>query len=318
LEITAVDTLTFFRNRLLHMLPVLFGIVLAVFLMVRLIPGDPARIILGVHATEERLAALRADLGLDQPVWRQFVLYFGDVLRGNLGTSVVFRTPVLELISERLPPTVFLILYTTLLALVVTVPLAMLAALYQHTWVDQAVRVLSTLTLAMPGFWLGLNLLILFAVRFDLFPVAGYGDDFVDRLWHLFLPAVTIMLSLAPMLIRNLRSSIIDVLKAPYVEFARAKGIREGVILRRHVLRNALISTITILGLNIGWLIGGSVVIETVFSIPGIGSLIVSSIYARDYPVIQGVTLCFGVLVILINLVTDLAYALFDPRVAYD
>jgi peptide/nickel transport system permease protein len=300
------------------MLPVLFGIVLAVFLMVRLIPGDPARIILGVHASEERLTALRAQLGLDQPIWRQFIVYFGDVLRGNLGTSVVFRTPVLEVISERLPPTVFLILYTTLLALVVTVPLAMLAALYQHTWVDQAVRVLSTLTLAMPGFWLGLNLLILFAVRFDLFPVAGYGDDFVDRLWHLFLPAVTIMLSLAPMLIRNLRSSIIDVLKAPYVEFARAKGMREGVILRRHVLRNALISTITILGLNIGWLIGGSVVIETVFSIPGIGSLIVSSIYARDYPVIQGVTLSFGILVILINLVTDLAYALFDPRVSYD
>jgi peptide/nickel transport system permease protein len=148
--------------------------------------------------------------------------------------------------------------------------------------------------------------------------VAGYGEDFPDRLWHLLLPALTITLSLAPMLIRNLRSGLIDVLQAPYIEFARAKGIREANVLQRHVLRNAMISTVTILGLNIGWLIGGSVVIETVFTIPGIGSLIVSSIFARDYPVIQGVALIFGVLVILINLLTDLVYAMLDPRVTYD
>ncbi len=170
----------------------------------------------------------------------------------------------------------------------------------------------------MPSFWLGLNLLILFAVRVRWFPVAGYGEDFADHVWHLFLPALTITLSLAPMLIRNLRSGLIDVLKAPYVEFARAKGIREGGVLRRHVLRNAMISTVTILGINIGWLLGGTVVIETVFTIPGLGSLIVSSIYARDYPVIQGVALIFGFLVIMINLVTDLVYAMLDPRVTYD
>jgi peptide/nickel transport system permease protein len=300
------------------MIPVLFGIVLAVFLMVRLIPGDPARIILGIHASPERLAELRAQLGLDLPVWRQFFIYFANVLQGDLGTSLVFRRPVLEVIFERLPPTLFLITYAALLSLLVTIPLALLAAIRQNTWADQSVRVGSTLTLSMPGFWLGLNFLILFSVRLGWFPVAGYGEDFPDRLWHLFLPALTITLSLAPMLIRNLRSGLIDVLRAPYVEFARAKGIRERNVLHRHVLRNALISTVTILGLNIGWLIGGSVVIETVFTIPGIGSLIVSSIFARDYPVIQGVALIFGVLVILINLLTDLVYAMLDPRVTYD
>jgi peptide/nickel transport system permease protein len=148
--------------------------------------------------------------------------------------------------------------------------------------------------------------------------VAGYGDDFLDRLWHLFLPALTITLALAPMLIRSLRSGLIDVLKAPYVEFARAKGIQEHRVLRRHVLRNAMISTVTILALNVGWLLGGSVVIETVFTIPGLGQLMVNSIYARDYPVVQGVTLVFGFIVIMITLLTDIVYSVLDPRVTYD
>jgi peptide/nickel transport system permease protein len=313
-----VDTLTFLRNRLLHMIPVLFGIVLVVFLMVRLIPGDPARIMLGTHATEEALTELRAALGLDQPIWQQFVLFLGNVLRGDLGTSLVYRQPVTEVIAERLPPTLFLVTYAAVLALFVTVPLALLAAVRQNRFSDHAVRVGATLTLSMPSFWLGLNLLILFAVRLRWFPVAGYGDDFLDRLWHLFLPALTITLALAPMLIRSLRSGLIDVLKAPYVEFARAKGIREQRVLRRHVLRNAMISTVTILALNVGWLLGGSVVIETVFTIPGLGQLMVNSIYARDYPVVQGVTLVFGFIVILITLLTDVIYSVLDPRVSYD
>ncbi len=313
-----MDTLAFLRNRLTHMIPVLIGIVLVVFLMVRLIPGDPARIILGTHATEERLTALRAELGLDQPVWRQLVIFVGNVVQGDLGTSLVYRRPVVDVLFERLPATTFLIAYAATLSLILTIPLAMWAALKQGTFVDQTVRIGSTLTLSMPGFWLGLNFLILFSVRLRLFPVSGYGDDFVDRLWHLFLPALTITLSLAPMLIRNLRSAVIDVLKAPYIEFARAKGIDTGTLLRRHVLRNAMISTVTILGLNIGWLMGGSVVIETVFTIPGLGQLIISSIFARDYPMIQGVALLFGVLVVFINLATDLVYATLDPRVSYD
>jgi peptide/nickel transport system permease protein len=313
-----VDTLTFLRNRVTHMIPVLCGILLAVFLMVRLIPGDPARIMLGVHATPEQLTALRAQLGLDEPIWRQFVVFLSQIGKGNLGESIVYNRPVLEVIADRMPATIFLILYAAVLSMLLTVPLALLAALNQNRWADQLIRTTSTLTLSMPGFWLGLNFLILFSVWLRWFPVAGYGDNFPDHLYHLFLPALTITLSLAPMLIRNLRSAVIDVLRAPYVEFARSKGIGEVTLLRRHVLRNAMISTVTILALNMGWLMGGSVVIETVFSLPGIGALVVKSIFARDYPVIQGVTLLFGALVLVINLVTDMVYALLDPRVSYD
>ncbi len=313
-----MDTLSFIRKRLLHMLPVLFGILLTVFLMVRLIPGDPALIMLGTHATPDQIAQLRALLGLDEPIWKQFWIFLGDVFQGNLGVSLVFRRPVMTVIFERLPATSFLIVYAALLSLLLTIPFALWAAVKQNSVIDQVIRLVFTITLSMPGFWLGLNFLILFAVWVRIFPVSGYGSNFPDRLWHLFLPALTISLSLAPMLIRNLRSALIDVLKAPYVEFARAKGIKPARLLRRHVLRNAAISTITILGLNIGWLMGGSVIIETVFTIPGLGALIVNSIFARDYPMIQGVALVFGVLVITINLLTDVAYSILDPRVVYD
>ncbi len=313
-----MDTLTFLRKRLIHMIPVLFGILLVVFLMVRLIPGDPARIMLGTHATEDKLTELRAALGLNEPLWRQFVLFMGNVLRGDLGTSLVYRRSVMEVIAERLPPTLFLVTYAAILSLLLTVPLALLAAIRQNRLSDHAVRVGATLTLSMPSFWLGLILLIIFAVRLRWFPVAGYGDDFGEHLWHLFLPALTITLALAPLLIRSLRSGLIDVLKAPYVEFARAKGIQEQRVMRRHVLRNAMISTVTILALNVGWLLGGSVVIETVFTIPGLGQLMVNAIYARDYPIVQGVTLVFGFLVIMITLLTDIAYTVLDPRVTYD
>jgi peptide/nickel transport system permease protein len=313
-----VDTLTFLRKRLIHMIPVLFGILLVVFLIVRLIPGDPARIMLGTHATEDKLTELRAALGLNEPLWRQFVLFIGNVLRGDLGTSLVYRRSVVEVIAERLPPTLFLVTYAAILSLLLTVPLALLAAIRQNRLSDHAVRVGATLTLSMPSFWLGLILLIIFAVRLRWFPVAGYGDDFGEHLWHLFLPALTITLALAPLLIRSLRSGLIDVLKAPYVEFARAKGIQEQRVMRRHVLRNAMISTVTILALNVGWLLGGSVVIETVFTIPGLGQLMVNAIYARDYPIVQGVTLVFGFLVIMITLLTDIAYTVLDPRVTYD
>lgn len=313
-----MDILRFLRKRLLHMVPVLAGIVVAVFIAVRLIPGDPARIMLGVRASDEKVAELRQLMGLDQPLWWQFGRFAGQLLTGNLGTSTVFRRDVLAVILERLPATVSLVAFAVVLSVLLCVPLATLAAVRQGRFPDFAVRGVSTLALAMPSFWLGLNLLILFAVTVPLFPVAGYGKDPIDRLWHLFLPAVTIAFSLAPMLIRTLRSSIIDLLNAPHVEFARTKGLAPAKLLRRHVLRNGLLATITILGVNIGWLMGGSVVVETVFTLPGIGSLIVSSIFARDYPMIQGITLVFAVLVIVVNLLTDIVYALLDPRVSYE
>lgn len=313
-----MDFASFLTRRLLQIVPVLFGIILVVFLVVRLIPGDPARIMLGVYASDERLAALRTQLGLDQPIPVQFVSFLSDVTQGQLGTSLVYRRPVLEVIGERLPPTVALIAFAVTLSVAICVPLAMLAATRQGRMPDQTIRGVSTLTLAMPSFWLGLNLLILFAVLFPIFPVAGYGRGLLDTLWHLFLPALTITLSLAPILIRTLRASIIDAMQSPHVAFARTKGLPHRRLMRRHVLRNGLMATVTILGVNIGWLLGGSVVIENVFSIPGLGDLIISSVSARDYPMIQGIALVFGLMVICINLVTDIVYALLDPRVSYD
>jgi peptide/nickel transport system permease protein len=313
-----VNIATFLRRRLLQVLPVLFGIVLVVFLVVRLIPGDPARIMLGIHASEERLAALRHELGLDLPIWQQFFQFLGNVVQGKLGTSLFYRREVMDVIMERLPVTVSLVAMSVLLSVLICLPLATIAAMRAGGWVDTLVRGVATVSLSMPGFWVGLNLLILLAVIYPIFPVAGYGRSFTDRLWHLTLPSLTIALSLAPILIRTLRASLIEIMHAPHVEFARTKGLREGRLIRRHVLRNGLMATITILGVNIGWLMGGSVVIETVFSLPGLGALIVTSISARDYPMIQGIALIFGLLVITINLVTDLIYALVDPRVSYD
>lgn len=313
-----MNTAAFLRKRLVQTIPVLFGIVLTVFLVVRLIPGDPARIMLGTRASEAKLAELRAELGLDLPIWQQFTTFVGNVVQGDLGQSLFYRRPVFDVIVERLPVTVTLVVLSVILSVAVCVPLAVASAMRQGSVTDQAVRGLSTLTLAMPGFWLGLNLLILFAVIWPVFPLSGFGRGPLDILWHMTLPAITITLSLAPILIRTLRASLIEVLSAPHVQFARTKGLSEARLVRRHVLRNGLMATVTILGVNIGWLMGGSVVVETVFSLPGLGALIVSSISARDYPMIQGIALVFGLLVIVINLLTDLVYAALDPRVSYD
>jgi peptide/nickel transport system permease protein len=310
-----VNFFAFLRRRLLEVIPVLFGIVLGVFLIVRLIPGDPARIMLGMRATETRLAELRSALGLDLPLPTQFFRFLGNVVQGDLGTSLFYRRAVADVILERLPVTVSLVGFAVLLSIAVCLPLAIIAATRAGTWIDAVVRSLSMLTLSAPSFWVGLNLLILFAVIRPIFPIAGFGRGFWDVLWHLTLPAITITLSLAPILIRTLRASLIEILHAPHVEFARSKGLREGTLIVRHVLRNGLLATVTVLGVNIGWLMGGSVVIENVFSLPGLGALIVGSITARDYPVIQGVALLFGLLVISINLLTDLLYAALDPRI---
>ncbi len=313
-----MNTAAFLRKRVLQTIPVLIGIVLTVFLVVRLIPGDPARIMLGMRATDEKVAELRADLGLDLPIWQQFFHFLGNILQGELGTSLFYRRDVAEVIMERLPVTVTLVVFSVVLSVLITVPLSMAAAVRQGSWIDQIVRGISTLTLSMPGFWLGLNLLILFAVIYPFFPISGFGSGFTDILWHLTLPALTITLSLAPILIRTLRASLIEIMHAPHVEYARTKGLSQGRLIRRHVLRNGLLATVTILGVNIGWLMGGSVVVETVFSLPGIGALIVSSISARDYPMIQGIALVFGLLVVVINLLTDILYSALDPRVSYD
>lgn len=310
-----MNKLSFLGRRLLQLIPVALGITIVVFLMLRLIPGDPVRIMLGPRATPEGIASLERSLGLDKPLWQQYLYFVRNLVQGDLGRSLLYRQPVRDLVRERLPATLFLVVYSAALAVTITLPLAVLAARRKDRSVDQVIRGGTLLTLAMPSFWVGIIFMLFFSLKLDLFPVSGYGDTFLDRLYHLFLPALTIALSLSAILIRSLRSSIIDVARADFVDTARAKGLHERRIMAKHILRNALISTVTILGVNIGWLIGGTVVIEQIFAIPGLGQLMLSSISGRDYPMVQGITLVFAVLVVSVNILTDLTYAIIDPRV---
>jgi len=313
-----MNLLTFLRRRFVQMIPVLLGISLITFFMIHLIPGDPARNMLGPRATPERVAELRQSLGLDEPLWSQYRRFLTGVVRGDLGTSLYYRQAVGPLVVERLPATVFLIIYSAVIALIVAIPLGIVAAVRRNSWIDQVIRTVSLITLAMPAFWLGVLFILYFGLYRGWFPVGGYGETFPEHLHHLFLPSLTIALAMAPILIRSLRSSMVGNLRAQYATTARAKGLTDRRVVTGHVLRPSLISTVTVLGVNLGFLIGSTVVIETVFAIPGLGFLMVSSIQTRDYPVIQAVTLVMAVLVITVNLLTDMTYALLDPRVSYD
>ena len=308
----------FVGRRLVQMVPVVIGVTIITFFLIHLIPGDPVSAILGIHYTPQTAAHLRAEMGLDKPLWTQYLIFMGNLLHGNLGTSVYYEQPVLGLVFERLEATVWLVVYAALLAAVIAVPLAIYAALHRDGIVDQIIRATFMVTLAMPAFWVGIILVLVLSVNLHIFPVTGFGDTIPSHLWHLFLPALTIALGFGAVLIRSLRNSILTVLRADYVDTARAKGLPWRLIMRRHVLRNAVLSTVTIFGVNIAFLMGATVIIENVFAVGGVGQLLISSILQRDYAVVQGVTLLIATFVIIINLLTDVSYALLDPRVSYD
>lgn len=305
----------FCLSRMIQLLPVLLGITVVAFLLLRVMPGDPATLMLGSRGTPEDIAKLNEQLGLNQPLWHQYLRFIGDLVQGSFGRSIAYKADIGPLILERLWPSLALVGFSTIMAVVMTVPLAMLTAVRRGGVIDQIVRVVFVMAMSMPAFWLGVLLVLLLAIYVPLFPVSGYGEGFWDRLHHLILPAFIIALGTAALTIRSLRSSIIAVLGADYVDTARAKGLVERDVLWRHVFRNSLTSTISVLAVHTSWVIGGTVVIETVFGIPGLGSLLVSSISARDYPMVQALTVTFATLVVIINLLTDLAYALVDPRV---
>ncbi len=305
----------FLLRRPLELLPVLFGVALVSFLLVRSIPGDPARILLGIKATPAAIAAIRARYGLDDPLPMQFLLFVRNALQGEFGKSIVFKIKVLDLVGTHIAPTLFLIGYTVALALLLAIPAAVLAARRAGRWQDQAVRVVSTLGLGLPPFWLGIILVMVFSIWLGLFPVSGYGKDFLDHLHHLFLAALTLALALAPVLIRNLRASLLSEQSADYVVAARAKGLDERRIFAAHVFRNSLIPTVNLLGVTIGFLIGATVIVENVFAIPGLGQLMVESIINRDYMVVQAVTLVFAIGTICVSLLADIATVALDPRV---
>jgi peptide/nickel transport system permease protein len=301
--------------RPLQLIPVLFGISLVSFILIHLLPGDPASIILGVRATATAVAEIHRKFGLDQPIFVQYLYFLVNLAQGEFGQSVIYRAPVLEVVADRIAPTVFLLAYAVVLSIALSLPLASLAAIRQGRLADQLIRLFSTIGLGLPAFWVGIVLIMLLSIRFGWFPVSGYGETLGERLHHLFLPAFTLALSLAPVLTRNLRASLIAEASADYVTAAKARGVPRRVIFLHHVLRNSLLPTVNLLGINVGWLIGGTVVAESVFSIPGLGQLMISSIFARDYLVVQAITLILALGVVLTNFIVDIATVALDPRV---
>ena len=311
-----MGVLTAVGRRLLQVALTVVIVALLIFGLMRLLPGDPALVMLGDRATDARIAQVHHDLGLDDSIPIQFWQFLIHLVTLNLGDSITLRVPVLRLIEEGLPITLMLTVMAAVLALAMAVPLAFAGALHPNGWADSVIRVVAQVSLSMPVFYIGLVLLITFAAGLRWFPVGGIGSGFLEDLYYLFLPALTLALSLSAILLRNLRQSLSDVLNAEYVGFATAKGLPPRLILGRHVLRNAIISTVTLLGLNMGSLVGGAVITESVFAIPGIGRLIIDSIFARDYPVVQGLCMVLAIMVSLVFLLTDAVQAMLDPRLA--
>lgn len=305
----------FILTRPLQFLPVIFGVSIFTFILVRLIPGDPARVLLGARATPTAIANIRAQYGLDEPLWMQYFYFLQNLAHGEMGKSIIFKIDVLNLIATRIEPTLALVFSSVVLSILIAVPLAAIAARSQGGAIDHAVRVVSTFGIGFPPFWLGLMLILFLAVQFPLFPVSGYGNTLGEELMHLALPSLTVALSLSTVLLRSLRSAMIEWLKSDVATAARARGMPENIVFWRHVLPNAIAPTINLLAVNIGWLIGGTVVVESVFALPGMGQLLVRAIFSRDYMVVQGVAMVFACATVLVNFLADIATVAVDPRV---
>jgi ABC-type dipeptide/oligopeptide/nickel transport system permease component len=300
-------------KRVLLALPVLLGVSVVVFVAIRLIPGDPAQIMAGQAATEEVVREIRASLGLDRPLPVQYLYFLRNVLRGDLGRSLFNGAPVLEELGQRFPRTVRLALASMAVASLIGIPAGIVAATRRLTWVDTLVMLVALAGVSMPVFWLGLNLILVFSVRLQWLPAFGYET------WrHLVLPAITLGTASAAVVARMTRSAMLEVLGQDYIRTARAKGLSERAVVNRHALRNALIPVVTILGLQLGTLLSGAVLTETVFAWPGIGRLLVDAVLARDYPIIQGTTLLIAATFVGLNLAVDLLYGLLDPRIRYE
>jgi ABC-type dipeptide/oligopeptide/nickel transport system permease component len=294
-------------------LPVLVGVSVVVFVAIRLIPGDPAQLMAGQAATQEVVQQIRQSLGLDQPLPVQYLYFLRNVVRGDLGRSLFNGAPVVEELAQRFPRTVRLALASMAVASLIGIPAGILAATRRSTWVDTAVMLVALAGVSVPVFWLGLNLILLFSVRLQWLPSFGYET------WrHLVLPSLTLGAASTAVVARMTRSAMLEVLGQDYVRTARAKGLAERVVVSRHALRNALIPVVTVLGLQLGTLLSGAVLTETVFAWPGIGRLLVEAVLARDYPIIQGATLLIAATFVVLNVAVDVLYGLLDPRIRYE
>jgi peptide/nickel transport system permease protein len=300
------------------MLPTAFGVTLVTFFMIHLIPGDPAVTMLGIRATPKAVALLRREWGLNRPLYEQYWLFLSRIVRGNFGTSLFYGTSATGLILSASLVTFELIVYAVLLSVVLAVPLAVLAATHRNRVADQAVRAIPLVGMGMPSAWIAIMLILLLGLKSHVFPVAGLQPGIIGHLYSMFLPSLTLSLGIAPLLIRSLRSSLIDAFDADYVTTARSKGIREYRVLVRHAIRNSLASSLNILGLQVAFLISGTLVVESVFALPGVGALMVNSIFRRDFPVVQGITFLLALAVILTNLGTDVLHSILDPRVRFE
>jgi peptide/nickel transport system permease protein len=312
--------LAFVARRVLATVPVLAMVAIFVFLMLRLTPGDPAAIIAGDNATSAQIAEIRDRLGLARPIVEQFAIWLGNLLRGNLGESFFFKAQVSELIGQRVGPTLALATVTMIITVVVAVPLGVLAAYRHGSWIDRLVMAFSVIGFSVPVFVLGYLLIWLLAIEIKLFPVQGYRsivDGFWPFLYRLILPSITLSVIYIALIARITRASVLDVLGEDYIRTAYAKGLTSRVVLMRHALRNAAVPIVTVIGIGVALLIGGVVVTESVYNIPGLGRLTVDAVLGRDYPTIQAVILLFSFAYVLINLLIDLSYSLLDPRIRY-
>ena len=308
----------FLLKRLGGTLCVLLLVAVMVFALTRLASGDPIALLLGDQASAEDIAQVRVQYGLDQPLLTQFSYWVKEVAQGNLGNSIFLQRPVTQALAERAEPTSFLALFAVAIAALIGIPCGLVAAVWRGRLVDQILSAVAMLGASVPSFWMGLILIQIFAVKLGWFPASGYGNpgvSLVERLHHLVLPAVVLGVLNSALIIRFTRASVLDILNEDYVRTARSKGLSERVVILKHVLRNALVPIVTVVGLTTALMIGGAVVTETVFNLPGVGNLVVRAVLRRDYPVIQGALLVIAAIYVLINLAIDLIYMLVDPRI---
>ncbi len=310
----------YIAKRLIGMVVVIFLVLTIAFLIVRLAPGDPAALILGPEATPEDAAQLRAELGLDRPIIVQYFAFIANVIQGDLGDSIFFRQPVLQVLAARAEPTIFLSLFSLIIALVIATPIGIYAAYRRGSLLDQSAITAAMLAASIPSFWTGLMFQRYLATDLGWFPASGYGGPdagFFDRMGYLVLPSIVLGIVNSALILRFTRASMLDILGEDYIRTARSKGMGEARVVLRHALKNAAIPIITVVGLTFALLVSGAVVTERVFNIPGMGNLVVSAVLRRDYPVIQGALIVVASLYVLINLVTDLLYLTVDKRVRY-
>lgn len=302
-------------QRFIQMIPVLLGITIIAFVLTKVSPGDPVRIILGPRATAEAQAALRLKYGLDEPIITQYIFYMKNLVQGDWGRSMAFRTTVLELITSRYPPTLYLLIGGILFSIIPSLILGIISSIKQDRWIDQIIRMFYTVGLGLPSYWLGLTLILIFAVKLGILPATGFGTTVGEHIRHMILPSLTIGIAMTPILVRNLRATLLEKKEADFVIASRSKGLHENYIFRKHILPNSLLPSINLLGIVVVYILAISIVVEPIYALQGLGQLFISSIIGRDYLVVQGLTLVFTVITMITTLSVDMIALFIDPRI---